>query len=683
MSFKRFHISNRLLSNSICIFTFIGTLIYSQFFINFENSSYVKSLDFSSIKNCNKACDTRFGNIFIHVSEKKQIILSDSSGKTKVLLSSFIEYSDSNSCRKILKLQDFNTTFDSSKREIVFEHNNKIVSLSITISGNNGNQTTSLSIQSLYHENIKLHRSAIILSGIYSPSLIINKSGEWIARNFQKEYWSDNGQILFNFGKTYILTQGSKDISSLQYDKSRGNIWINLDFEYDHPFIHIPLGYNYNYVNLSASKISAGTLSEHEITLEQLNNPKLVIHPTRFPHGFLSGMIFTEHADNTNLMTQRAVYFGNSSIHSSDSAIGGFVKHSIPVTKSIFYTNNSKSNNSNWNEEFYEEDISAKSNKEYQFFLNELFKRGIYEVALHSADPVTESHSDTKEALEYVSQNFKSKTWIDHGMSSGSINREAFVSDGLDSSSDHFRGDLWKNYSIKYFWNSSYEKLSDCSSLRAKFADFRILQLIYCLSDRYFGDINNLRYSDGEQVPTPVYWRNNYQSGDFISWGTQRHAGHHSAKLWSFILRDEVIKKLINEQGLAIIHFYPAFVGRRFGYYNGIWEQANSKIVISKEFDFMLSKLSYYRDKKKLHLTTISDFLDYQLLIENIHIAYGSNQILITNNNFENIDGFTFTSMHSSLWFSGVNFKRSKHKNYWIYTVNLKANSTTTIFVSS
>lgn len=55
--------------------------------------------------------------------------------------------------------------------------------------------------------------------------------------------------------------------------------------------------------------------------------------------GKLQQMIWTEHADYTDLQTQRAVNFGADTIEHATQARGGFVANKIPVTKSVFFSN--------------------------------------------------------------------------------------------------------------------------------------------------------------------------------------------------------------------------------------------------------------------------------------------------------------------------------------------------------
>ena len=57
------------------------------------------------------------------------------------------------------------------------------------------------------------------------------------------------------------------------------------------------------------------------------------------PAGFEATYIWNEHADFTDIKTNRATYFGSENVIHPDNAIGGFVKYNIPVTKSVFYDN--------------------------------------------------------------------------------------------------------------------------------------------------------------------------------------------------------------------------------------------------------------------------------------------------------------------------------------------------------
>lgn len=57
----------------------------------------------------------------------------------------------------------------------------------------------------------------------------------------------------------------------------------------------------------------------------------------------------------------------------------------------------------------------------------------------------------------------------------------------------------------------------------------------------------------------------------------------------------------------------------------------------------MLARLSNYRDNKKINITTIRDFMDYQLTKQNIEVVRSSkNKFKIYNRNKYDVKGISF-----------------------------------------
>ena len=79
-----------------------------------------------------------------------------------------------------------------------------------------------------------------------------------------------------------------------------------------------------------------------QIKLLAIDSDRPLIRLMNNPDGIPASMVWTEHADFSDIRTQRAVMFGSEEIVSADSAISGFVGHGIPVTKSVFYDNPTK-----------------------------------------------------------------------------------------------------------------------------------------------------------------------------------------------------------------------------------------------------------------------------------------------------------------------------------------------------
>src|SRR5208283_5182200 len=72
------------------------------------------------------------------------------------------------------------------------------------------------------------------LHEIYRPS------GARVCRDFAPSYWLDRQGALFGAGPQTIFLSHVPEISSVQVDTARRRLWINLDYERDHPYVAIP-----------------------------------------------------------------------------------------------------------------------------------------------------------------------------------------------------------------------------------------------------------------------------------------------------------------------------------------------------------------------------------------------------------------------------------------------------------
>jgi len=312
-------------------------------------------------------------------------------------------------------------------------------------------------ITSQYKKVIEVIREALVFKFSGDIQNIYTKNKKVVKNDFEDEYWVNKGGIKFGSKKNSSIIYNNIDISSLQIDAINKLLWINLDYEKDHPFIYIVKGKGGDYLDLSPSKYEKNDVITRKFALFTGIKKHPVTRILNAPYGYNSVFIWTEHADNTIISTNKAVYYGSEKIDNPQNAIGGFVKHHIPVTKSVFYSNINDLSNINFNEDFNDPQLSIKENDEYIRFLSELYRTGLYEISLHSSDPGNVPKSNTDSALIFMQNNFNTVTWIDHGMSDGFSKRESFVADAFFDN-EYNIVDEWNKYNIKYFWNCAEEK---------------------------------------------------------------------------------------------------------------------------------------------------------------------------------------------------------------------------------
>jgi len=380
------------------------------------------------------------------------------------------------------------------------------------------------------------------------------------------------------------------------------------------------------------------------------------------PYGFLATYIWTEHADFTNIRTNRATYFGNEKISNADSAQGGFFGYKIPVTKSVFYANpDSVTNTTVSNHLFNEFESSIKSDSNYFDFLIQLRNRG-YEICLHSPDNFTTNRNLLKESLSFMKKEFHSKSWIDHGYNNGiKNNREDLVCDGTLKNSPYYAMDLWENAGLKYFWDPYYED-------NLTFENWKFSQFI----DVPF-------HGFGDRFPNPDYWKNQTRAGDLIQWPTKSVMYFPDDNFWDFYFNDQTLSWFIKTWGVEINHCYPAWVDPE----KGFWIYGNdSSIIAAPGFNRTLQRMAALRDKKLLNVITVEQYLDYQVGLQDLcYQILPDGRVKVTNNNQKTINGLSFATRAQEVVVNGLRPVHKEEGNDLIFWFDLKPRETKIIRV--
>ncbi len=117
---------------------------------------------------------------------------------------------------------------------------------------------------------------------------------------------------------------------------------LNLDLNLDHPMLHFPpLKEEFcSYRNRSNEYYKKGHELKGGLKFRTVEKNQEILRVLKNPNGYLASMIWTEHADFSDIRIQRVTsIFEEKNIHAADSAVGRFIGHGIPVTKSVFYDN--------------------------------------------------------------------------------------------------------------------------------------------------------------------------------------------------------------------------------------------------------------------------------------------------------------------------------------------------------
>lgn len=534
-------------------------------------------------------------------------------------------------------------------------NNDVNVSISLTVCQNRPKMI--VTVKTCYMNDLKVIRESLVAEITTPVSEIYLKNCSIGSQPFSNEYWLDKQGVRFGEGSASAMIYHTPGISSLQLKRKERLLIINLDYALDHPFIKIPYQPNGEgkWNDISASQYRSGDIRLNNFEMQIGMVPEVLPRLLNTPGGFIAGYIFTEHADGGTLRTHRAAYYGSENIKEIQDATGGFSGHHIPVTKSVFYED--------FDDGLKKQADSINDEAEYLEFLDQLYLTG-NELCLHTPEGGNSTRDYMREAIQFMKERYDTKTWIDHGMFQGSINRESFSADGLDSLSQYYAADLWKEAHTQYFWSPAVEAIrysKPLPSLKNSLKTLKFLPLFTNYWERYdylrfytdlttveaFGrimqgsfpmlELNSQRPIKGHSFPTPLYWQNPTYSGDFYSWPTEFDYNGITRQIDSANFTEEKLQLdlLIENRGVFYNHGYYV----RNSKHDGTLAIHDGELIINPYFDSVLKYMDMRRNEGSLLLTTVSELMDYRLQINNIKFDYkpdGSIDILNSNQQMVN-----------------------------------------------
>lgn len=486
-------------------------------------------------------------------------------------------------------------------------------------------------IQSDFNQECRLLRQALALPYYDSTLVVYRKNHKIDTTLIQPEYYLDREGFTIGQGANAISCYHPTGISSMQLDTKDKRIYFNLDYWRDHPMIHYPLSDTLEDVfeDISCREIQAGDTWNTAFALSEGLPVKTLPRILPIPGGYESGIIFTEHADWTDIRTHRAVCFGHEDITLAREAIGGFVFYGIPVTKSVFYNNpDGITNEEASHGTFPGLQATVKTDKEFEDLLTQLDKLG-FEICLHTPEQYTTNPSNLEEALDYMRRHFRSASWIDHGYNNGSRhNREDLVCDGLRPDSPVFAGQLWEKNHIQYLWNAYYEE----NRMEDWCFDNNLMQPYPGFSDALPNrQVTTLPSSS--QTSTP-----DFHPSTFLAWSTPSTLDANTDNAWDFYYHPNRLMRIVENHDVHITHVYPAWTNpsRAFWTYDD-----NGDIVALPGMNRALDRIAKLKAERKMLPMTVRTYLDhYAALLQVEYHILDSNTILLVNKGSK-IDGLT------------------------------------------
>ena len=543
--------------------------------------------------------------------------------------------------------------------------------------------TTEYTSESIVNREALAFKFDVPVSEVYKKNRKVDTGDD-----VKSEYWLQKQGVKFGDGPRSALIYNSQGVSSLQLNTDKSLLFVNLDYNLDHPFINIPFqadgGKRWN--DLSSSKYSKGSVRTDSVSLYFGHVPDFLPRLMLVPKGYLAGHVFTEHADGGGTMEPHlAAYLGSDSIIDINKARGGFVGHKIPVTKSVMFSDSygmlsdsTIGEGTVWNR--------------MKFFLDKLYETGLYDICLHTPEDLNSNRQVLEEAIAFMKDRYDTRSWIDHGMYDGTINRECFVCDGLNPESDYYAADLWEKHDTRYFWSSAVELIrnKDRLSTSDQLKNLKLRSASEALWKNHISpdrlnsvslaqafrelfknlltneeELNSLFPGRGDNFPTPLYWRHPTYAQGFYSWVTDYVKDYRNLNSADSDNQLEIEKNHID----LLIGNWGIFIGH--GYYvrgRDVISEQNGHLAINPQFDRLLAYLKENQNKGDLYNTTIKDLLDYWTLTENISFIYQPDgTVKLSNNNEVPINGLSMAVTAEKVVINGTAPLTRRYKDDLIF----------------
>ena len=500
---------------------------------------------------------------------------------------------------------------------------------SMTVRRGQNNHELRHELQTTFTKDCKLLRQALVIPFTDSLRSVYRRNHKTDSVLFQQEYYLDREGFTFGQGPRAVSCYHPTGISSMQLDTKNQTVYFNLDYWRDHPMIHYPENDTVEdlFEDISYQTIHAGDLLNATLTLcvgvDVRDLPRLM----PVPEGYESGLIFTEHADWTDLRTHRAVCFGDERITQAKDATGGFVYYGIPVTKSVFYNNpDGITNKEASHGAFPGLHATIKTHKEFKQLLDQLDGLG-FEICLHTPEQYTSTPTNLKEALSYMKRHYHSASWIDHGYNNSSRNnREDLVCDGLMEDSPLFAGDLWKQYGIRYLWNAYYEE----NRMETWCFDNNLTQ-------PYLGFGDALPNRQITALPSHLSPLTS-QLSPLLTWSTPSTLDANSDDDWDFYYHPNRLQRIVDNHDIHITHTYPAWTNPA----RAFWTYDDEGVIVALPgMNRALQRIADLKVQRKMLPMTVKTYLDhYTALLQVEYHIIDSHTIQIVNNG-KRIKGLT------------------------------------------
>jgi len=351
-------------------------------------------------------------------------------------------------------------------------------------------------------------------------------------------------------------------------------------------------------------------LSPLTLTVREIDHNSPFVCISNNPNGAESTIIFTEHADQQTVLTERLVMFGNTK--------GEFVKgkgwlgNGLPLTKTVFATG-FRSGRDSWNKKR----LTSLDHPEFRKLISSYSKDWgeLVELGLHtfSSGPI---NSDVGRAILLGLQDLNLKVWIDHGRQK---NPTSLTRHGMErQDKQYFIAPELSEFGIDTLWSYRDSRTGVLNTISRRAPS----NLIFSLPI----DIGNSR-----EIWNP-------------SWFSTTRINFHKETM-----TDDDLEQLCLDNGVCLAHVYLSV--NLHGHLipgpekdldiHDSWFEEGAPESLSTWFEELLQRLSKWRDKGRINISTIGKWSSYVNQIADVRVVQSPRKAIVNNDSGNEIKGFS------------------------------------------
>lgn len=523
------------------------------------------------------------------------------------------------------------------------------------------NPSVQYKIKTRYRKRTELEQQSLVMEFTGQLSQVYRKNRHIDTTDFQLQYYLANEGFRYGTDNQSISLYHPSKLSSIQLDTYNNQAFLNLDAAFDHPMIHYPLLPDTQdvWIDKSRRQIKKGSKLKNSFELHIGYEPEFLPRIMPVPNGYEAALAWSEHADWTNIRTQRAVNFGHENITHPDSATGGFVFYDIPVTKSVFYNNPDRITNTAISDSLFNEPhATILGDNDFASLLKQLHECG-HEICLHTPEQFTSTSKNLRESLAYMQQHFGSAVWIDHGYNnSEQNNRENWVGDGQLRRNKLKTWKSWEKNKVNAFWNPYQEELSPFTGWT------------------FDGQLHQPYPGFGDAFPDVIFHRL-HNGFDGWLWTTHGTLEVPEERLWDYYFSTERLMRLVKYRNTHITHVYPAWVQEQKGY----WRFDEHHNIIAEEgFNQALARIDSLRNEGLLLPATVDELIRYHSQCRQLdYRPQTDGSIQITHHGSEPIHGLSFITKHKNISVTNKTFQSRPSGNELLFWFDLQPGEIVTL----